>query len=147
MLFHDGPVAQEQRLVSEIKSMMATKIRHDWFQSDTHVTLSLYMKQVKREDVTVMIQPSCLSVTISLAASSEYHLELDPLFDDIQPDGSSWDVLSTQVQIRLAKKSIGLKWLALEGSESVGPGISMEQVEHSVTAHTYPSSSKKKADW
>ena len=123
--------------------MSQDKIRHDWFQSDSVVTISIYVKKAEKEDVETIFGDSNLSVTIKLPGNSDWNLELDPLFQEIIPLESSYNILSTQVQVMLVKKVKGIKWTALEGSASPS------NIMASMAAKTlgYPSSSRKKQDW
>lgn len=53
------------------------------------------------------------------AAGSEYSLELDPLVHEIDPKQSSYRILSTKVEIKLKKKTEGIKWNNLEGEDTL----------------------------
>jgi suppressor of G2 allele of SKP1 len=122
-----------------------TAIRHDYFQTDAAVTVSIYIKNISASSVSVSFTPSSASVSIPLPSGSEYILDLDPLNADIDPTASSYEVLSTQVQLKLVKKVVGLKWTDLEGrSESVVPSVLNSTMEK---PPSYPTSSKKKPDW
>lgn len=47
-------------------------------------------------------------------------LTIDPLFADIQPQNSSFKIVSTKIDVALRKSRPGLRWPTLEGaSESV----------------------------
>ena len=92
-----------------------------------------------------------LSVTIRLAHGTDYSLELD-LALPIVPQSSSYEVLSTKIEIKLKKADIGLKWPALEASAlPPGPAAPAAMIAPvapaSVPAPSYPSSSKKSHNW
>ena len=72
-----------------------------------------------------------------MPSGAEYSLEFD-LAQEIDPEGSIFNILSTKVEIKLKKAIVGLKWATLE-SEAVKPAE--EKSPH------YPSSSKKPRDW
>lgn len=121
----------------------ASQIRHDWFQTATHVTVCVLAKGVKKEALEVNIQAKELSVTIKLPAS-EYQLNLD-LAGPVDPTQSKFEVLSTKVEIKM-KKAEAVQWKSLEnqgekleawGTVQDGPSKGL----------SYPSSSKKAVAW
>ena len=120
--------------------MMSGKTRYEWFQTDDYVTISIFIKKVSQQDVSITFLPRLLSVTVKLA-QSDYSLELEPLTHEIDPQTSSYQILSTQIEVKLKKSVTGIKWGALEGEE-VGPTSSISTVKPE-----YPSSSKKKHNW
>lgn len=54
-----------------------------------------------------------------MPTASDYSLELDPLAHEIVPKESSFKVLSTKIEIKLKKKTEGIKWGTLEGEDVV----------------------------
>ncbi|KAI9205070.1 SGS-domain-containing protein [Polychytrium aggregatum] len=117
-----------------------SKIRHEWFQNDNFVTISVFVKHAKPENVEIIFTERATSVTIKLPSTgSDYSLELDPLSHEIVPSESKYSVLSTKIEIKLKKANEGLKWGALEGEDS-----SLAQTM--AKAPTYPTSSKKNWD-
>eukprot|EP01112_Ceratiomyxa_fruticulosa_P007256 TRINITY_DN1873_c0_g2_i1.p1 TRINITY_DN1873_c0_g2~~TRINITY_DN1873_c0_g2_i1.p1 ORF type:complete len:367 (+),score=99.19 TRINITY_DN1873_c0_g2_i1:166-1101(+) len=90
------------------------KIRHEWYQNNTHVFVSVFNKGTKKENLNVEFTENTLSVTIKLGDGNEFVLDLD-LCDSIDPAGSSYEVLSTKVEVKL-KKQRQVKWNALEGN-------------------------------
>jgi len=88
------------------------KIRHEWYQNPTHVTVTIYAKGVKKENLSLGIEEQSLSVQIKLSDDSNYVLDLD-LADGVIPSQSSHEILGTKIEIKL-KKSQSLKWDTLE---------------------------------
>lgn len=122
-----------------------SKIRHEWFQNDNFVTVTIFIKQIPVENVDCRIFENSLSVTVKLPTGSDYSLELDPLAHSIVPSGSKYSVMSTKIEIKLKKAEEGLKWGTLEGSE-IGPVATIASASEAAPP-SYPSSSKKKHDW
>jgi len=87
-------------------------IRHEWFQTATHVTITVFIKGAKKEQVSINFGKKTLEVSIKLPTQSEYVLDLD-LADEIVPEESKYEILSTKIEIKL-KKSSSSKWLSLE---------------------------------
>ena len=96
-----------------------SKIRHDWYQSADTVTLSLMVKGVPRDKATVDIQPGSVAISFPLPTGSDYDFSLDPLFARIDPDKSTYRILSTKIELSLKKAEPGQKWHGLEGTEAI----------------------------
>ncbi|KAF1321114.1 Gtp-binding protein era, partial [Globisporangium splendens] len=88
-------------------------IRHEWYQSATHVTVSILQKKLVQEDVIVDIEPKQLRVQVKVdgAFVDAFH---KPLFDEVVVAESSFKVLSTKVEIKLKKLASGAHWDQLE---------------------------------
>ncbi|KAL1926690.1 hypothetical protein VTP01DRAFT_5585 [Rhizomucor pusillus] len=113
------------------------RARHEWFQNDSFVTVEVFIKNVKQENVTVDFTDRELSLTIKMPTASDYSLELDPLAHEIVPKESSFKVLSTKIEIKLKKKTEGIKWGTLEGEDVVPASMAPASV----------SSARKPKDW
>ncbi|GMF47276.1 unnamed protein product [Phytophthora fragariaefolia] len=86
---------------------------HEWYQSGTHVTVSILQKKLAQDDVDVTIEPKKLVVRVKL--DGEFVDAFDEaLFDEVVPGESSYKVLGTKVELKLKKKSNGMHWDKLE---------------------------------
>ncbi|KAF9432803.1 Protein SGT1 A [Entomortierella beljakovae] len=121
----------------------ALRVRHEWYQNDGFVTVTIFIKNVKKDTVEINITDKALSVSVKMPTGSDYSLELEPLSHQVIPSESKFEVLSTKIEIQLKKEVFGIKWGALEGDD-VNAG-SMASLSPSATA--YPSSSKKAKNW
>lgn len=125
------------------------KIRHEWFQTATHVTVEVFVKGRKKDQVKVQLQPRSVEVVIGLDTGSEYQLNLD-LADEITPTESKFEVLSTKIEIKM-KKARTVKWEALEGQAGSVKAWDSVVDQSGPSAHAYPSSSRHAAktgrDW
>ncbi|KAJ3088096.1 Cochaperone protein [Quaeritorhiza haematococci] len=121
------------------------KVRHEWFQSENFVTVSVFIKNVKPDTVKIDFGDKSLSLTVKLPTGSDYSMELEPLAHEIVPTESKYAVLGTKIEIKLKKKRLGLKWGTLEGEDDPIVG----QIASTTTAEkpTYPSSAKRKPNW
>jgi hypothetical protein len=88
----------------------AQKIRHEWYQTDAFVIVTIFCKGLKNESVEREIEPSSLSVTIHLGGDKEWILELPRLAGEVVPGECHVDVLSTKVEVWL-KKRFNARWL------------------------------------
>uniref|UniRef100_K3WMM5 CS domain-containing protein n=1 Tax=Globisporangium ultimum (strain ATCC 200006 / CBS 805.95 / DAOM BR144) TaxID=431595 RepID=K3WMM5_GLOUD len=88
-------------------------IRHEWYQSATHVTVSILQKKLTQDDAIVDIEPKQLRVQVKIGGAfvDAFHKSL---FDEVVVAESSWKVLSTKVEIKLKKLASGAHWDQLE---------------------------------
>lgn len=121
-----------------------SKVRHEWFQNDNFVTVTVFVKGVDPAGVTCNFFDRSLSLTVKQPNGSDYSLELDPLAHGIVPSGSKFAVMSTKIEIKLKKAEEGLKWGALEGEET-GPVGTISAA--AAAPPSYPSSARVKHDW
>ena len=103
--------------------------------------MSVFIKNLKAADVQTDVQPRSLSLTIKLPTGAEAVFDLDPLFADVDPAASSSRVLSTKIEVKLAKVAVGSHWRKLEADPADAP------VEAPVRHPQYVTSSRKKTDW
>ncbi|KAG0365027.1 SGS domain-containing protein [Gamsiella multidivaricata] len=120
------------------------RVRHEWYQNDGFVTISVFIKNVKKESVDINITDKALSVSIKMPTGSDYSLELDPLSHVVVPAESKFEVLSTKIEIQLKKERFGVKWGALEGDDANAGSMATTAA---AAAIAYPSSSKKTKNW
>ncbi|XP_051163091.1 protein SGT1 homolog [Leptopilina boulardi] len=131
---------------NENNVMPTPKIRHDWYQTETHVFINILTKNA--ENVKVHTSEIALSVSTKLPNGNDYSLELD-LAHHIVPDQSSHKVLASKIEIKLKKRD-GHRWTNLEGNaeESIAilpiPDVILQSDNK---APKYPTSSKKVHDW
>ncbi|KAF4400289.1 hypothetical protein G4B88_019498 [Cannabis sativa] len=120
--------------------------RHEHYQKPEEVVVTIFAKGVPAKNVSVDFGEQILSVSIDVPGEDSYHLQTR-LFGKIIPEKCRYDVLSTKVEIRLAKAE-AIQWASLEFSKDsaahqrVKPSSSVAITERP----TYPSS-KSKVDW
>ncbi|KAG0373090.1 Protein SGT1 A [Mortierella sp. AD032] len=120
------------------------RVRHEWYQNDSYVTISVFIKNVKKESVNINITDNALSVSVKMPTGSDYSLELDPLSHSIIPAESKFEVLSTKIEIQLKKERFAIKWGALEGDDVNAGSMA---TTNALAAPAYPSSSRKTKNW
>lgn len=116
------------------------RIRQEWYQNDSTVSITLFAKDVQKDSCNVDFQERAVSLSFPLPGSDEeeYHLDLD-LFDSVDPTLCKIEVSKMKIDISLAKKSTGAPWKALERQE--------EQELETAEQPAYPTSNKAKKDW
>jgi suppressor of G2 allele of SKP1 len=96
------------------------KIRHDWYQNNQNVYLTLLAKGVPQDKAVVEIAERSLSISFPVATSdTTYDFSLDPLYASVNVEKCITRILPSKVEIILAKATPGQKWNALESSEPV----------------------------
>ncbi|WWC86515.1 uncharacterized protein L201_001392 [Kwoniella dendrophila CBS 6074] len=97
--------------------------RHDFYQNSTHITLSIYLKGYGNEGIkeNVEIQFDQRKITIELpevpSGVESRSFTFEPLYDNINPTGSTSRVLSTKIEIKLSKLN-PINWPTLLSPDS-----------------------------
>ncbi|MBW0472460.1 hypothetical protein O181_012175 [Austropuccinia psidii MF-1] len=138
----------------QVESRSQPKVRHEWYQTDSEVVLSLFVKNTTSENVRCDIGTRSISILYKLPThGTEGCFDLDPLSHEIDPTQSSWRSLSSKIEIKLKKKVGGLKWQIIEGSDCETSAVALSQAIAPGTDVTssretaYPSSARKKTNW
>lgn len=141
-----APGSTMEKPESAANTMPVPKIKHDWYQTETHVVITILVKNLKKEDVKVNFTDKTVSVSAPLPSGSEYSLELD-ICHPINPLESSFRVVPSKIEVKM-KKVDGIRWASLEGdgsSPNVKSNLTGASMDGSVPS--YPTSSTKKHDW
>ncbi|KAJ7630915.1 SGS domain-containing protein [Roridomyces roridus] len=93
---------------------MSTALRHEFYETDERLTLSIFDKGADASAVSVQFEPRKVSYT-----NGEKTLVLEPLKGQIVADACEYTVGKVKVEIRL-KKAAGGRWGGLIG-ESPDP--------------------------
>ncbi|XP_006622980.1 protein SGT1 homolog isoform X2 [Apis dorsata] len=132
---------EETPTVVNNNEMPIPKIRHDWYQTESHIIVPILAKSAK--NVKVIYEKNTLSVSALLPSGNEYSLELD-LAHAIIPEECSHKVDPSKIEIKL-KKQDGITWTSLEGNS-----IAQKTIQHIPRAGNQPQkigSGKKQRDW
>jgi len=129
---------------SSSKTLFGSKLRHEWYQSDTEVVISVFIKNVKDADLETEILERSLSLNVKLPTGADAVFDLDPLSHSVIPARSTARTLSTKIEIKLAKAISGIKWHQLEGEDS---SVVPLQTPSSRNGPSYPTSARQKTNW
>ncbi|KAH9309770.1 hypothetical protein KI387_037681 [Taxus chinensis] len=88
------------------------KYRHEFYQSANEVVVTIFAKGLSKENVTIGFGEQFLSIVIQVPGVDEYALQ-NRLFAKIVPERSRYSILSTKIEIRLAKAET-INWTSLE---------------------------------
>lgn len=115
-------------------------IRREWYQSNTHVYVTIFAKNVQQESCKAEFNETTFSLAFPFpgTADKEYQLDLQ-LFDAIEPEACKLEVSKVKVELSLQKK-VAVQWKDLEWKEEVVIPAQEKQA-------SYPTSSQQKRDW
>ncbi|KAL0688179.1 hypothetical protein Bca4012_087856 [Brassica carinata] len=117
------------------------KFRHDYYQKPEEVVVTIFAKGIPKQNVNIDFGEQILSVVIDVPGEEEaYHLQ-PRLFGK----KCRYEVLSTKVEIRLAKAEI-ITWASLEHGK-VPAVLPKPNVSSEVSVRPVYPSSKKVKDW
>lgn len=137
-----------------------SKIKYDWYQTDTHIVLSVMIKNQNADAVTCDFTSHTLSFGAKLTSGSDYSLELD-LAHEIVPKQSSHRVIPAKVEIKM-KKAEGIRWSSLETDneshlanaaaaattiKAAGTDAATSDVKEDKVSRVYPTSAHTVRDW
>ncbi|XP_072513305.1 protein SGT1 homolog isoform X2 [Salminus brasiliensis] len=115
-------------------------IKHDWYQTESQVTVTLMVKNAKKEDVAVTFEEKELNVRMKLPSGEDYCRHIH-LLHPVVPEQSTFKILSTKVEIKM-KKTEAIRWEKLEG-EGILPNVK----HFAPSPNQYPSSSHYTRNW
>jgi len=114
-------VKNETNVKSETNVKVEPKFRHEFYQTSTHVIVTIFAKNISKEQTNIELGEKSMCVTISLSDSNQFILDLD-LFEKIIPSESSTMFLSTKIEIKL-KKANSARWNTLESTTVSKPAV------------------------
>ncbi|KAL2863487.1 co-chaperone SGT1 [Aspergillus lucknowensis] len=154
---NEEPNAQDVKEINPPAAAAAAqlpeKIRHEWYQSNDSVVVTLYAKGIAKENVDAELKSDSVSVQFPLPSGSEYAFTLDPLFAPIDEPASKLTTFATKIELVLRKKTPGKKWSSLEspsGDVKLSTTTTTDATAPTVSqsAPSYPTSSRHGAkDW
>lgn len=109
-------------------------VRHDWYQSEASVVISVLLKNAKDKHAEVKIEKDRVEVT-----AADYSLILQ-LSKEVDVAKSSYKLLSSKIEISLAKVE-GVRWDTLERRDD-GPVLTAAPSAAAVAAPSNPASNK-----
>ncbi|XP_051995340.1 protein SGT1 homolog [Xyrauchen texanus] len=129
----------EEKMATLIQNETTTMhVKHDWYQTESHVAVTIMVKNVKKEDLTVSFGEKELTAALKLPSGEDYYLKVH-LLHPVVPGQSTYKILTTKIEIKM-KKTEAIRWEKLEGE-----GI-LPNVKH-FTPNQYPSSSHYTRNW
>jgi hypothetical protein len=96
----------------QVEGPRVVDCRRDWYQTQDKVMISVFAKKVDKEKTKIVFNSTQLTVDVVFQDGSinQWNTEL---FQPIQVEQSTFDILSTKIEISLAKSN-GISWAAIE---------------------------------
>lgn len=130
------PITQQQ---SAVQYPLVDKVRKEFFETDSTVTVSIYIKKVPKDSFKIDFLPRSVEFEFKTPSGSDYMYEIDNLVGEIVPKECSYTIFGTKIELVLEKKEKGL-WKSLQGAEQAAK-------DEAEKVLSYPSSATKKIDW
>ncbi|KAI5853121.1 HSP20-like chaperone [Morchella snyderi] len=92
--------------------------RNDFYQTYTHVIVSIFAKKVDKTRAHIGFLPQQLDVDLPMPDSKRYKITF-PLYGAIDPAACEYQVMGTKVELKL-KKADGTSWPTLRSDEATG---------------------------
>lgn len=129
------------------------KTRHEWYETNDSVTVTLYAKGIPKDKTTIEFQKRSLALSFPLPGGSSFEFALDPLYAEIDESASASEIKPMKVVLTLKKAVTGQKWRSLEAKEPITIVSAKDKVDDDVkravlgdtasnSAPSYPTSSK-----
>jgi len=138
---------KSEPVAAEVKAPAAPKIRHEWYQTDSNVIVTVFCKGLRAEQVEKTISAHEYTLSLKLDDSTEWQQHME-LFGEVVPDASSLVIMSTKLELSLKKKT-AVRWSTLErqeGQTPLAPGVLLDSVPPT-SKKVEPYASKKKVNW
>ncbi|NXO03766.1 SGT1 protein, partial [Rhinopomastus cyanomelas] len=129
------------RRAKHVEQLKRAGVRHDWYQTESQVIVTIMIKNARKDDVSVQFSEKEMNASVRLPSGEDYNLKLD-LLHSIVPEQSTFKVLSTKVEIKM-KKPEAVRWEKLEGQ---GDSPKLKQFTPDMQC-LYPSSSHYTRNW
>ncbi|CAB4415183.1 unnamed protein product [Rhizophagus irregularis] len=92
--------------------------RHDWYQTPTHIIMSIFAKKVDKQNSSITFKEKELDVDLKMPDEKRF-ITTYPLYQLIDKENSTFEILTTKVEIKL-KKANGISWPSLKSDENLG---------------------------
>jgi len=120
------PDLGEKSLPKPAATPQATsKVKYDFYQTEVQLVIEIRIKGLRPDDVKVNfgaceLRVEAENVNAVAYGVDRYQLHLARLSYPVAPDRCSFKVMSTKIEVRLAKKD-GIRWASLEGAGTAPP--------------------------
>lgn len=93
----------------------AQDIKYDWYQSEEDVTITLFVKNINKENFNVTFTDDSMSISLTDNKNVVSNLNL-MFYDFVRPSECSYKILTTKIEVKLRKLINGF-WLNLDKKE------------------------------
>ncbi|CAG8436034.1 745_t:CDS:2 [Ambispora gerdemannii] len=82
----------------------AVQCRHDWYQTPTSIIMSIYAKKVDKEKSSISFRSEEVEANLKMFDGKRF-CEVIPLEYCVDPENSTFEILSTKVELNMKKAS------------------------------------------
>ncbi|CAN8006350.1 unnamed protein product, partial [Ixodes hexagonus] len=130
-----------------------SQIRYEWYQTESHVTITILLKNQKPENVEASFTREtanffwCLQIRFKakLPSGDDYELSLE-VAHPIVAEQTTYKCYSSKVEIR-AKKEEGIRWTTLELDHSLPAGPCQRMTSVAETEASKATVAARSKDW
>ncbi|KAJ3149669.1 hypothetical protein HDU86_006846 [Geranomyces michiganensis] len=101
----------------DISTGSTVKCRHDWYQTQTTVTVSIFAKKVDKAATSVVFTSDSLKIDVKFLDGNVFRFHTQ-LAQPIDPAASKYEILSTKIELVL-KKGNGISWASIEPNDDI----------------------------
>lgn len=113
-------------------------LKYDWYQTESHVIITVLVKNLSENDVKSQIGETSVALDLKLPNNEDEKVNLE-LFKSVKPAESTVKVTTSKVEIKL-KKAEACQWSKLEGK------IAEAEIVKPASA-AFPSGPSRSKDW
>jgi hypothetical protein len=95
----------------------AVQCREDFYQTQQTCVLAVFAKKIDQSTLKVSFSPHDVSISFDFETRKRYAATI-PLYNEIDPDTSRFEVLSTKLEVTM-KKANGVSWPVLRPDPTV----------------------------
>jgi hypothetical protein len=99
----------------------SVQCREDFYQTQQTCVLAVFAKKIDKSSLNVTFEPRQLTIEFTFDPRKRYSAVI-PLYDEIDPDNSQYEVLSTKLEITM-KKANRMSWPVLRPDPNVTQNI------------------------
>ena len=107
--------------VQSHETIELVQCREDFYQTQQTCVLAVFAKKIDKRSLSVILEPRQLTIEFNFDPGKRYSAVI-PLYDEIDPNNSRFEVLSTKLEITM-KKANGVSWPVLRPDPNVTQNI------------------------
>lgn len=115
--------------------LIEQKVRYDWYQNTTDVVLTIYMKRIKKEDLTINYAKNSIWGTIRISDQEVINIKFN-VSHEIIPNKCSFRITPFKIEIYLRKSKL-FTWKNLQSDAKQSKTIPAKVSDYSA-APAYP---------
>lgn len=128
-------IATATDLIDPVQNdMQDGKVKYDWFQSESHVMVSVLIRNLIEEETKIEFGDNSASAILKLPDGSDYRLQLI-LYRPIIASESTYAITPSKLELKMAKAS-NIRWQKLEADPTTEAEIAVNSLPINVEVLT-----------